>query len=150
MKALTHLVTCPTLIPSLSLLFHCNTSQWPLPSITLAYAPTDTDTNCPPHPHPPCPVLPHSLSTWVPLYICEFYNVCVELTFYCSLSLALHPSVISPLTVCYLPVCASPRSLPHLCSPIWDGIPESSPLCHHDLNIVCPLSMYIYLCWSSR
>lgn len=48
--------------------------------------------------------------------VCVFHNVCVQLTFYRSLSAGrhlslLHPSVISPLTVCYLPFCAFPYSL---------------------------------------
>lgn len=41
-----------------------------------------------------------------------------------------------------LPVPSSVLSL-HLRTPIWDGMPESPPFCRHDLNIACPLPVFL-------
>lgn len=80
--------------------------------------------------------------------VCVFHNVCVQLTFYCSLSAGCHLSLPAPLsnfpTDCLLSAFLCFPLLSHyLCSPIWDGMPESPPSCCHDLNIVCPVPIFL-------
>lgn len=67
-----------------------------------------------------------------------FYNLCVGLTFYCFF---FSPPLSNFPTDC-LPVPSSVLSL-HLRAPIWDGMPESPPFCRHDLNIACPLPVFL-------
>lgn len=80
--------------------------------------------------------------------VCVFHNVCVQLTFYCSLSAGCHLSLPAPLsnfpTDCLLSAFLCFPLLSHyLCSPIWDGMPESPPSCCRDLNIVCPVPIFL-------
>lgn len=93
---------------------------------------------------PTPPLLQHVLSAFVSLLpslspvFFSVYNLYVGLTFF-----PLNPSVISPQTVCRRhPVFFFSLFFLHLYY-IWDGMPESPPFCRLDLNIVCPLPVYV-------
>lgn len=98
----------------------------------------------PTHMHMQTPPPQHFSS--LPLSVC--FIMCVLSWHFTALSVPAAISGSAPLrnfpTDCLLSACLClPLLSLYLCSPIWDGMPESPPFCRHDLNIVCPPPIFL-------
>lgn len=103
----------------------------------------------------PPPLPPTASHSTLPLSVCFIMRVCwVDILLFSqsragiprSAPLSNFPTDRRLLSTC---LCLPLLSLSlYLCSPIWDGMPQSPPFCRHDLNIVCPPLIFPLPAWT--